>query len=117
VATANANISTMLQYMLCVSRFAHYLKVIARDVVGSATEPEDMQSTLDQWIKQYVTPDDSARPEVKARRPLRKAEVNVVRDPGRPGTFQCTFSLLPHYQLDDLSASIRLQTTMNNRDT
>lgn len=116
VASANANISAMLQYMLCVSRFAHYLKVIARDVVGSATEPEDMQSVLDTWIKQYVTPDDSAKPEVKARRPLRQAEVYVVRDPGRPGSFQCTFSLLPHYQLDELSASIRLQTTMNNRD-
>jgi type VI secretion system ImpC/EvpB family protein len=116
VATANANISTMLQYMLCVSRFAHYLKVIARDVVGSATEPDDMQATLDTWIKQYVTPDDSAKPEVKARRPLRQAEVSVVRDPGRPGSFQCTFSLLPHYQLDELSAAIRLQTTLDNRD-
>ncbi|MEZ6136670.1 MAG: type VI secretion system contractile sheath large subunit [Pirellulaceae bacterium] len=116
VATANANISSMLQYMLCVSRFAHYLKVIARDVIGSATEPDEMEGVLDAWIKQYVTPDDSAKPEVKARRPLRKAEVTVSRDPGRPGSFQCTFSLLPHYQLDDLSASIRLQTTMSNRD-
>ncbi len=116
VATANANISTMLQYMLCVSRFAHYLKVIARDIVGSAIEPEEMQSTLDSWIKQYVTPDDSARPEVKARRPLRQAEIAVVREPGRAGSYQCTFSLLPHYQLDDLSASIRLQTTMQRRE-
>lgn len=116
VATANANISSMLQYMLCVSRFSHYLKVIARDIVGSATEPEEMQTKLDSWIKNYVTPDDSARPEVKARRPLRQAEVNVNRDPGKPGAFQCTFSLLPHYQLDDLSASIRLQTTFSKRE-
>ncbi len=116
VATANANISSMMQYMLCVSRFAHYLKVIARDVVGSATEPEEMQTILDRWVKEYVTPDDSARPEVKARRPLRQAEVSITQDPGRPGTFQCTFSLLPHYQLDDLTASIRLQTTTTKRD-
>ncbi|MCA9128723.1 MAG: type VI secretion system contractile sheath large subunit [Planctomycetales bacterium] len=117
VATANANISSMLQYMLCVSRFSHYLKVIARDIIGSATEPEEMRTRLDAWIKDYVTPDDSARPEVKARRPLRQAEVSVVRDPGKPGTFMCTFSLLPHYQLDDLSASIRLQTTFSKRDS
>lgn len=116
VATANANISSMMQYMLCVSRFAHYLKVIARDVVGAATEPEEMQSILDAWIKQYVTPDDSARPEVKAKRPLRQAEITVMQAPGRPGTFQCTFSLLPHYQLDDLTASIRLQTTTAKRE-
>lgn len=115
-ATANANISSMLQYMLCVSRFSHYLKVIARDIVGAAMEPDDMQTKLDAWIKNYVTPDDSARPEVKARRPLREAEVSVNRDPGKPGTFQCTFSLLPHYQLDDLSASIRLQTTFSKRE-
>jgi len=116
VATANANISTMLQYMLCVSRFAHYLKVIARDEVGSLSEPEAMQSRLDSWLKQYVTPDDSASPETKARRPLRQAEVSVSRDPGKPGSYNCRFSLLPHYQLDELSASIRLQTTLENRN-
>ncbi len=117
VATANANISTMMQYMLCVSRFAHYLKVIARDVVGSAIEPDEMQTILDRWIKNYVTPDDHARPEIKAKRPLRQAEITVSRDPGKPGSYQCTFSLLPHYQLDDLSAAIRLKpTTTSKRD-
>lgn len=109
-ATASAHISAMLQYMLCVSRFAHYLKVIARDLVGSAVEPADLQDKLDRWIKQYVTPDDAARPEVKAKRPLRQAEINVQSDPGNPGTYKCTFSLLPHYQLDDLNADIRLTT-------
>ncbi len=115
VATANANISTMLQYMLCVSRFAHYLKVIARDAVGSLSEPEALQTQLDAWLKEYVTPDDSATPETKARRPLRQAEVSVTRDPGKPGAYNCKFSLLPHYQLDELSAAIRLQTTLENR--
>jgi type VI secretion system ImpC/EvpB family protein len=111
VATANAHISTMMQYMLCVSRFAHYLKVIARDIVGSAVEPDEMQTILDRWIKAYVTPDDHARPEIKARRPLRQADITVSRELGKSGSFQCTFSLLPHYQLDDLTAAIRLRTT------
>lgn len=113
IASANANISAMLHYILCVSRFAHYLKVIARDNVGAALEPEDMQAKLDRWIKNYVTPDEHARPDVKAKRPLRRAEVKVARDQSRPGNYLCQFSLLPHYQLDDLSASIRLQTKLD----
>lgn len=77
-------------------------------------EPDEMQSILDRWIKNHVTPDDHARPEVKARR-ARQCVISVSREPGKPGSFQCTFSLLPHYQLDDLSAAIRLQTTMSKR--
>lgn len=112
VASANAHISTMLQYMLCVSRFAHYLKVIARDTIGGATDPESMQERLRGWLMEYVTPDENARPEIKARRPLREADVQIHRDPGKPGSYQCSFSLLPHYQLDALSASIRLRTSL-----
>jgi type VI secretion system ImpC/EvpB family protein len=117
VSTANANISTMMQYMLCVSRFAHYLKVIARDIVGSAIKPDELQTILDRWIKDYVTPDDHARPEIKAKRPLRQADITVSQDPGKSGSYQCTFSLLPHYQLDDLSAAIRLRTTTKKRES
>lgn len=109
-ATTNARISAMLQYMLCTSRFAHYMKVIARDLVGSHSEPDQLQDLLDRWVKEYVTPDSDATPEARARRPLREAEVMVTRDPGKPGSFVCKFSLLPHYQLDELNASIRLQT-------
>lgn len=101
----------MLQYLLCVSRFAHYLKVLARDAIGSAIEPEDLRRQLDRWVKQYVTPDENARIESKAKRPLRSAEIEVSRHPENPGTYQLIFRLLPHYQLDDLSVSIRLQTT------
>lgn len=114
-ATANANLSSMLQYMLCVSRFAHYLKVLARDEIGSVTEPSDLQDRLDRWIKQYVTPDQNAKMESKAKRPLRKAEVTVTSEPEKPGSYQLIFRLLPHYQLDDLSVSIRLQTTETKR--
>lgn len=115
-ATANANLSSMLQYILCVSRFAHYLKVIARDEIGSVTDPSELEDRLDRWIKQYVTPDQNAKPESKAKRPLRKAEVTVTSEPEKPGSYQLTFRLLPHYQLDDLSVSIRLQTTEIKRE-
>ncbi len=115
-ATANANLSRMLQYILCVSRFAHYLKVLARDEIGSVTEPHELQDKLDRWIKQYVTPDQHAKPESKAKRPLRKAEIEVTGEPDKPGSYQLIFRLLPHYQLDDLSVSIRLQTTEVKRD-
>jgi type VI secretion system ImpC/EvpB family protein len=117
LATNNAKLSGMLQYILCVSRFSHYLKVLARDATGSVNEPEDLQRTLDRWVKQYVTPDENARPESKAKRPLRSAEIEVTRHPERPGTFQLIFRLLPHYQLDDLSVSIRLQTTESKGET
>lgn len=111
LATNNAKLSGMLQYILCVSRFSHYLKVLARDAIGSVNEPEELERILDRWVKQYVTPDEDARPESKAKRPLRSAEIEVTRHPERPGTYQLIFRLLPHYQLDDLSVSIRLQTT------
>lgn len=112
LATQNAKISAMLHYVLCVSRFAHYLKVIARDKIGSHLTPEDCQKYLDRWIKNYVTPDDQATQETKSRRPLRGAEIKIKADPGKPGSFLCTMNLWPHYQLDDLTASVRLNTSL-----
>lgn len=117
VATQNAKISAMLHYMLCVSKFAHYIKVLARDKIGSNLTPEECQKTLDRWIKKYVTPDDHASQEAKARRPLRGAEIKINRDPSKPGTFLCTLHLWPHYQLDDLTASVRLHTTLKPADS
>ena len=112
LATQNAKISAMLHYVLCVSRFAHYLKVIARDKIGSNLTPEDCQKYLDRWIKNYVTPDDQAAQETKARRPLRGADIRIITDPSKPGNFLCTMNLWPHYQLDDLTASVRLNTSL-----
>jgi type VI secretion system ImpC/EvpB family protein len=112
VATVNAKISSMIQYVLCSSRFAHYLKVIARDRVGDVSDAAELERELYRWISGYLSEAD-AKPESKARRPLRDAEVSVTPDPGNPGAFRCTFNLWPHYQLDDLCASLHLQTSIS----
>lgn len=114
LVTANARIGAMLQYTLCVSRFAHYIKVIARDWVGSGKESVELQRYLDRWLKQYVADSSGLSNEVRAQRPLRKAEVAVQRHPMQPGTFQCSIDLWPHYQVDQLSASVQLKTTIVN---
>jgi type VI secretion system ImpC/EvpB family protein len=114
-ATQNAKISSMLHYMFCVSRFAHYLKILARDQIGSFVEADETAKTLRQWLMQYVTPDDSASIEIKARRPLRDADVQVVPEPGKPGQYLCTFRLSPHYQFDNINASIQLRTRVSSR--
>jgi type VI secretion system ImpC/EvpB family protein len=115
VATANARLSAMLQYMLCASRFAHYLKVMMRDRVGSFTTPGDVEDSLNKWLIGYVTGNDNATPETKARYPLREAKAQVREVEGRPGAFQCTVHLRPHFQLDQVSAGIRLTTQLNTR--
>lgn len=112
-ATANARISSMLHYMLCASRFAHYLKVLARDKVGSMIPPEQLQGDLTNWISQYVRDDDDAAISIKARFPLREAKVRVIEYPDQPGTYSCDMHLLPHFQLDSLSASLRLNTELS----
>ncbi|MBI1249280.1 type VI secretion system contractile sheath large subunit [bacterium] len=114
-ATQNAKVSSMLQYILCTSQFAHALKVIARDKVGTFEDRETVERFLSDWIHDYVTPDEKAKPETKAARPLRQAEIQLRDDPGKPGSYRCTFKLWPHYQLDDLVASIRMKTTIEGR--
>ena len=111
-ATINARISAMIQYMLCVSRFAHYLKVLGRDKVGSFAEADEVERELHSWLQGYVTSDDSASPEVKAEYPLREASVQVREVPGKPGTYQSIIHLRPHYQLDELTAAVKLITEL-----
>ena len=111
-AAANARISSMLQYMLCVSRFAHYIKAIARNKVGSVSQPDQLEAFLDEWIHSYATPDDHATPETRARLPLRAAQVEVRETPGSPGAYRIVMHLQPHFQLDDLASSIRLTTVI-----
>jgi type VI secretion system ImpC/EvpB family protein len=111
-ATANAKLSAMLSYTLCVSRFAHYLKIIGRNKVGTLSEPEELQNFLKDWVAGYVHPDSEAAPETKARYPLREAGVEVIRLDDKPGTYQCIMRLAPHYELEQLSASIRLSTEL-----
>lgn len=112
VATVNARLSAMLSYVLCASRFAHYLKVLGRERVGTFPEPDEIQVYLQDWIAQYVTPDSEASPETKAAHPLREANVEVRRVLDKPGAYQCIMRLAPHYELEDMSATVRLTTEL-----
>lgn len=108
-ATANANLSARLPYLFAVCRFAHYLKCIVRDKIGSFKEREDMEKWLNKWIKNYVEPNPATASETdKARRPLAAAEVRVQEVEGNPGYYTSQFYLRPHYQLEGLTVSLRL---------
>jgi type VI secretion system protein ImpC len=106
-ATANARLATNLSYILAISRFAHYLKAMMRDKVGSFMTRGECEGFLNRWIKNYVV-DSSAPPESKARCPLSEARVDVVEVPGKPGAYRAVAFLKPHFQLDELSISMRL---------
>jgi type VI secretion system protein ImpC len=107
-ATANAAISARLPYMMASSRFAHYLKVIARDKIGSFMEADDVEKWLNRWISNYVNTNDNAGQESKARYPLREARVEVKEIPGRPGSYNAIAYLRPWLQLEELTTSLRL---------
>jgi len=107
-ANANARVSAMLPYVLAASRFAHYLKVIMRDKIGSFMTRGNVESLLNNWISEYVLLNDDAPQAVKAKYPLREARVDVTEIAGKPGAYNATVFLKPHFQLEELSASIRL---------
>ena len=108
-ATANANLAARLPYLFATCRFAHYLKCIVRDKVGSYKSRDDMQQFLQTWVNQYVDRNSATSPEdVKARQPLAAAEVVVEEVEGNPGYYSSKFFLRPHYQLEGLSVSLRL---------
>ena len=108
-ASANANLGARLPYLFSTCRFAHFLKCIVRDKIGSFKEREDMEKWLNNWIMQYVEPDPAnASEDAKARRPLAAAEVRVEEVPGNPGYYSSKFFLRPHYQLEGLTVSLRL---------
>lgn len=108
LANANARLSAQLQYIMAVSRFAHYLKAMMRDKIGSFMSRPQAERYLNNWISQYVVLDDNAGPEVKARHPLREARIDVAEIPGKPGAYKAVAFLRPHYQLDELTVSLRL---------
>ncbi len=107
-ANANARISTILPYILAASRFAHYLKAIMRDKIGSFMTASNVSQYLNRWIKNYVLGQDDAGQEIKAQYPLREARVDVSEIPGKPGCYNAVVFLKPHFQLEELTASIRL---------
>ncbi len=107
-ANANARLSTQLQYIFAVSRFAHYLKSMMRDKVGSFMSQKDCEQFLNRWINNYVMEDDTASQAVKAKYPLREARVDVAEIPGKPGCYRAVAFLRPQFQVDVLSVSLRL---------
>jgi type VI secretion system protein ImpC len=107
-ANANARLSAQLPYMLAMSRFAHYLKAMMRDKLGSTMSRVQAEQYLNQWIANYVVMDDNASATSKAEKPLREARIEVVEVAGKPGALRAVAFLRPHFQLDELTVSLRL---------
>jgi type VI secretion system protein ImpC len=107
-ANANARLSTQLPYILAISRFAHYMKSMMRDKIGGFMSRKECEDFLNTWILQYVVGNDDVAAEVKARKPLRDAKIEVVDVPGKPGCYRAVAFLKPHFQLDELTISLRL---------
>jgi len=107
-ANANASLSAQLQYIFAVCRIAHYMKAMMRDKIGSFASASNVEMYLQRWVDQYVTADDTASQETKAQFPLREASIEVSEVPGRPGVYRAVSFIRPHFQLDELSVSLRL---------
>jgi type VI secretion system protein ImpC len=115
-ANANAELSAQFNNILCVSRFAHYLKVMARDKVGSFMEVQECQSWLNQWILNYtIAQPEMASEEAKAKFPLKEARVEVREVKGKPGYYEAVAYLRPHFQLNALDVSMRLVAEVPKR--
>jgi type VI secretion system protein ImpC len=107
-ANANARLSSQIQYIMATSRFAHYLKSMMRDKLGSFMTRADAQDFLNRWISNYTLGDPNAGQEMKAKYPLSEARIDVTEIPGKTGAYRAVAFLKPHYQLDELSVSLRL---------
>jgi type VI secretion system ImpC/EvpB family protein len=112
VASMNAKLSSMIHHMLCVSRFAHFLKVRGRDMVGSRMEPDDIRLEFDDWIRRYTLNQPSASLENKIKFPLFDADVQITDIAGKSGAYKAVFDLQPHYEIENISAKIRLMTDL-----
>lgn len=112
IATINARISAMLPYVLCVSRFAHFIKVMARERIGSFSTADDCQTFLQTWLNRYCEGSSDASAETRARYPLREGTIQVKNVPGKPGTYSCSVLLRPQYQFDEVAAGFRLVTEL-----
>jgi type VI secretion system protein ImpD len=99
--------------MLCVSRFAHYIKVIVRDRLGRFETPQDIEDQLSAWLLNYVTGNEDGGDDIKARYPLRAGQVQVRDTPGSPGAYRCIIHLQPHFHMDHVVSSFRLVTELN----
>ena len=109
-ATANARLSAQVNTLLCVSRFAHYVKMLGRDMVGAFRTAEEIEQQLQRWISRYVNTNINSSSESRSRYPLVAGKVSVQERPGKPGVYGCVIQMQPHFQLDDVSAQFRLVT-------
>lgn len=116
VAEANQRISAQLNTLLCVSRFAHCVKLMGRDMTGSFADPTDVESRLQRWLNLFVGGGGLSNPQMTAQYPLQEARVEVRERRGRPGVYNCTVHLKPHHQLDEIGASFRLVTEFSQRN-
>ena len=107
-ANANAQLSARLPYVLAASRFAHYLKAMMRDKIGGYTSRSEVERFLNNWINNYTVANDDVGFEMKAKNPLKEARIEVVEIPGKPGAYRAVAFLRPHFQLDELTMSMRL---------
>ncbi len=112
-ATANARLSSQFHAVLCVSRFAHYIKVMARDLVGSFKTADEIERRLQDWLRGYINSNVNAGPDTRARSPLLNGKIEVREVPGKTGVFGCIIQLQPHFQLEDLATTFRLTTDFN----
>ncbi|UTV26493.1 type VI secretion system contractile sheath large subunit [Photobacterium atrarenae] len=112
-ANVNSRLSSMLQYTLCASRFAHYIKVMGRDKIGSYNTAEELENEFQRWLFQYTTASDEASDEVRAKYPLNEAKIKVREYAGRTGYFYSIIHLRPHFQLDEMVSSMRLITELS----
>lgn len=109
-ARVNARLSAMLQYILCVSRFAHYVKVICRDLTGSYATAREIEEVLNDWLRAYATSSEEDSNERQAQYPLREGSVSIREVVGRPGVYTSVIHLRPHFQLDQMTSSVKLVT-------
>ncbi|PCJ44962.1 MAG: type VI secretion system contractile sheath large subunit [Moraxellaceae bacterium] len=116
-ATINAKLSAMLQHILCASRFAHYIKVMVRDKVGSFMSAQDCETYLERWLAEYVTGNGGLDWEMQARYPLRDATVRITERPDKPGCYHSVILLRPHYQLDQMVSELKLTTELASAAT
>lgn len=111
-ADANAQLSSQFNAVLCASRFAHGLKKLGREMVGSSNSADDIERKLQRWLSGYVDGNARAGADTRARYPLSNARIEVHDMPSQPGHYGCTVWLQPHHQLDDISTEFRLTTEL-----
>lgn len=112
-ANVNARLSSMLQYTLCVSRIAHYIKVMGRDRIGSYQDAQSIERDFQTWLHKYTTASDEASDELRAKYPLNEARIKVTEKLGSPGNYYSVIHLRPHFQLDQMVSSIKLITELS----